>query len=179
MYGYFAAVDELHLSFRVRGRRSIRFRPSRGRHGKSLFDTSSHLCLTVNHHVCLLQNAAKRMVVFWAMRHKFCGEAASLSLVAIGDKALNTESVALLNGGHIVRLLDDSEGRTVIYIDRSWAQNSGEFRNAMLQLILLACMVLKEESSQKKGLLVVNGKVRRPLFLDCSWKYSITFCPPC
>jgi hypothetical protein len=110
------------------------------------------------------------MIAFWAMRRKICGEAAFLPLVATGQGALNVEAIALLNAGYVVRLLNDSEGRTVIFFDRSRAQNNGDFRNAMLQLILyMACMVLEEESSQKKGLVVVvNGKVRQPLFLECS-----------
>jgi hypothetical protein len=110
-----------------------------------------------------LQNAAKRMVAFWAMRCKLCGEVAFLPLVATGHGALNAEAIALLNEGYVVRLLDDSEGRTVIYIDRSRVQCNGDFRNVMLQLLLyMFCAILEEEeSSQKKGfVIVVNGKVR-------------------
>jgi hypothetical protein len=110
-----------------------------------------------------LQNAAKRMVAFWAMRCKLCGEVAFLPLVATGHGALNAEAIALLNEGYVVRLLDDSEGRTVVYIDRSRFQNTSEFRNAILQLLLyMFCVLLEEEvSSQKKGFVIVaNGRVR-------------------
>jgi hypothetical protein len=101
--------------------------------------------------------------------------------VAIGHGALNAEAIALLNDGYGVRLLNDSEGRTVLYIDRSRFQHGSEFRNSMLQLVLyMFCVILEEVSSQKKGLvIVVNGRVRRSLLLDCSWKYSITaYCLP-
>jgi hypothetical protein len=121
------------------------------------------------------------MVAFWAMRCKICGEAAFLPLVATGHGALNAGAIALLNDGYVVRLLDDSKGRDVLYIDRSRLQHDGEFRNAALQLILyIFCVILEEQqSSQKKGfVLVFNGKVRLCLFLDCSWKYSITYCCP-
>jgi hypothetical protein len=111
-----------------------------------------------------LQNAAKRMVAFWAMRRTVCGEAAFLPLVATGHGALNAEAIDLLNGGYVVRLPDDSQGRSVVYIDRSRLQNMpvGVFRNAVLQLILyMFCVILEEESSQKKGfVLVVKGNVR-------------------
>jgi hypothetical protein len=112
-----------------------------------------------------LQNAAKRMVAFWAMRRNICGEAAFLPLVATGQGALNAEAISLLNGGYAVRLLDDKEGRAVLFIDRSRFQHGSEFRNAILQLILyMLCAIVaeeEEESSQKKGyVLVVNGKVR-------------------
>jgi hypothetical protein len=109
------------------------------------------------------QNAAKRLVAFWAMRRTICGEAAFLPLVATGHGALNAEAIALLNGGYAVRLLDDSEGRSVLYFDRSRVQSSGVFRNAMLRLFLyMFCVVLdEEESSQKKGIvMVVNCNVR-------------------
>jgi hypothetical protein len=103
------------------------------------------------------------MVAFWAMRLSVCGEAAFLPLVATGHGALNAEAIALLNGGYIVQLPDDSEGRSVLFIDRSRLQNSSLFRNAVLQLMLyMFCAVLeKEESSQKKGfVLVINCNVR-------------------
>jgi hypothetical protein len=109
------------------------------------------------------------MVAFWAMRSKICGEQAFLPLVATGHGALSTEAIGLLNSGYVVRLLDDKEGRTVLFIDRSRFQIGGVFRNAILQLILyMLCMIVEEEeSSQKKGfVLVVNGKVRRCLLLD-------------
>jgi hypothetical protein len=111
-----------------------------------------------------LQNSAKRMVAFWAMRRKSCGEAAFLPLVATGHGALNAEAIAMLNNGYGVRLQDDLEGRTVLFIDRSRFQHGSPFRNSMLQLLLyLFCVMLEEEdTAQKKGfVLVVNGKVRR------------------
>jgi hypothetical protein len=120
------------------------------------------------------------MVAFWAMRRKICGEAAFLPLVATGHGALNAEAIALLNDGYGVRLLDDLEGRTVLFIDRSRFQHNNAFRNSMLQLVLyMFCVILEEEdSSQKKGfVLVVNGKVRRSFFLHYYWKCSITVYP--
>jgi hypothetical protein len=110
------------------------------------------------------------MVAFWAMRRIICGEATFLPLVATGQGALNAEAIAMLNGGFMLRLLDDSEGRTVLFMDRSRSQNSGEFRTASLQLVIyMFCVMLEEESSQKKGfVLVINGKVRRYLLLECS-----------
>jgi hypothetical protein len=117
-----------------------------------------------------LQNAAKRMVAFWAMRRNICGEAAFLPLVATGQGALNAEAISLLNGGYAVRLLDDKEGRAVLFIDRSRFQHGSEFRNAILQVSLyMFCVMLEEESSQKKGfVLVANLKVRRWSLLECS-----------
>jgi hypothetical protein len=118
------------------------------------------------------------MVAFWAMRSKICGEAAFLPLVATGHGALNAEAVSLLYGGYVARLLDDKEGRVVLFIDRSRFQHGSEFRNAILQLILymLCVIVEEEESAQKKGfVLVVNGKVRRCLLLDYSRKYSTPY----
>jgi hypothetical protein len=103
------------------------------------------------------------MVAFWAMRCIVCGEAAFLPLVATGHGALNAEAIALLNGGYMVRLPDDSKGRSVLFIDRSRIQNSGVFRNAVLQLVIyMFCVKLEEEeSSQKKGfVLVCNCNVR-------------------
>jgi hypothetical protein len=110
-----------------------------------------------------LQNAANRMVTFWALRCTVCGEAAFLPLVATGHGALNAEAIALLNNGIVVRLPDDSEGHSVLFIDRSRFQNSFVFRNAVLQLIIyMFCVILEEEElSQKKGfVLVCNCKVR-------------------
>jgi hypothetical protein len=117
------------------------------------------------------------MVAFWAMRCKIFGEAAFLPLVATGHGALNAETISLLNSGYGFRLLNDSEGRTVIYIDRSRFQHSSEFRNSMLQLVLyMFCVILEEEeSSQKKGfVLVVNGKVCKTIFFRPFHMYSIT-----
>ncbi len=111
------------------------------------------------------------MVAFWAVRSKICGEAAFLPLVATGRGALNAEAIALLNGGYVARLPDEKEGRTVLFLDRSREQIGGDFRTAMLQLTLyMFCVILEEEeSSQKKGfVLVINGKVRRYLLLECS-----------
>jgi hypothetical protein len=131
-------------------------------------DNSLKLALTLtyfNSSYFPLQNAAKRMVAFWAMRSKICGEAAFLPLVATGHGALNAEAISLLNGGYAVRLLDDKEGRAVLFIDRSRFQHGSDFRNAILQLIFyMLCAIVAEEekeSSQTKGyVLVVNGKVR-------------------
>jgi hypothetical protein len=104
------------------------------------------------------------MVAFWAMRRTICGEAAFLPLVATGHGALNTETIALLNGGYVVRMMDgDSEGRSVLFIDRSRIQSRGVSWKAVLQLLLyMFCVVLEEEeSSQEKGfVIVVNGNVR-------------------
>jgi hypothetical protein len=58
------------------------------------------------------------MIAFWALRRKICGEAAFLPLAATGHGALNAEAIALLNGGYIVRLLNDSE-ETYGYLYRS------------------------------------------------------------
>jgi hypothetical protein len=130
-----------------------------------------------------LQNAAKRMVAFWAMRSNICGEAAFLPLVATGHGALNAEAISLLNDGYVVRLLDDKEGRAVLFIDRSRFQHGSEFRNAILQLILyMLCAIVaeeeeeKEESPRKKGyVLVVNGKVRPAPGLFSEIQFD--FCP--
>jgi hypothetical protein len=110
------------------------------------------------------------MVAFWALRRIICGEDIFLPLVATGQGALNAEAISMLNGGYVVQLLNDSEGRTVFYIDRSRSQNTSVFRTASLQLLLyMLCVMLEEESSQKNGfVLVVNGKVRRWLLLECS-----------
>jgi hypothetical protein len=83
---------------------------------------------------------------------------------------LNAEAISLLNGGYVVRLLDDEKGRAVLFLDRSRSQNTSVFRTASLQLLLyMFCVKLEEESSQKKGfVLVVNCKVRRWLLLECS-----------
>jgi hypothetical protein len=70
-------------------------------------------------------------LLFGLMRRKLCGEAAFSTLVATGHGALNAEAIALLNEGYVVRLMDYSEGRTVLYIDRSRFQNSCDFRNAI------------------------------------------------
>jgi hypothetical protein len=110
------------------------------------------------------------MVAFWAMRRIICGEAIFLPLVATGHGALNAEAISLLNDGYVVRLLDDEEGRAVVFIDRSRFQHGSEFRNAILQVSLyMFCVMLEEESSQKKGfVLVANLKVRRWSLLECS-----------
>ncbi len=106
-------MNKLHLSLRFRVRRGIGVRRSRGRYGKSSFDTSFKISLLVIHRI-VLQNAAKRMVAYWDMRRKICGEAAVLPLLTTRHGALNTEAIALLHDGHVVRLMDDLKGRTVL-----------------------------------------------------------------
>jgi hypothetical protein len=103
------------------------------------------------------------MVTFWAMRRTICGEAAFLPLVATGHGALNADAIALLHGGHVVQLPDDSIGRSVLYLDRSRMQYTPTFRIAVLQLLMYMFCVISEEdeSSQTNGfVLVFNCKVR-------------------
>jgi hypothetical protein len=91
-------------------------------------DTANHnsmqaltfaLFLFAIHHISIAECCQAHGCFLGYMRCKLCGEAAFLPLVATGHGALNAEAIALLNEGYVVRLLDDSEGRTVIYIDRS------------------------------------------------------------
>jgi hypothetical protein len=78
------------------------------------------------------QDAAKRLVKFWAIRSRIFGENAFLPLTLTGNGALSHDAIQMLNVGYWFGIPDDSKDRTVVYFDRSRNQNSPQFRNAMV-----------------------------------------------
>lgn len=102
-------------------------------------------------------NACRRLIAYWQMRCEIFQERAFLPLNLLGNGALTSDEVDLLQQGSVVLLPADSAKRSVVFLDYSKCPEiCKKNRNVWMRLIFyLLHLVSESEKAQSEGFIVL------------------------